>query len=105
MIPIRFILLLYRLSRKKHTPELTYTDIPALSGKKLISLLKDDGWEEKRRVTHGISMAKHIEGRTRVTVIPTKGSSLPKGTLMAILGDKQTGLGKQGLLDLLNKSK
>ena len=80
-----------------------FTEIPSFSGKRLIKLLKKDAWQEGRHSTHGAMLTKHIGGRTRVTFIPTKGSSLPRGTLMAILSDKQTGLGKKGLLDLLNK--
>jgi len=75
-----------------------------LSGNKLIALLKKNGWIESRRVTHGVSLIKVVGGRYRVTVIPTKSSSLPEGTLMAILSEKQTGLGKKGLLDILNRT-
>jgi len=35
--------------------------------------------------------------------VPDTSESLPKGTLQAILGVKQTQIGKKGLLDLLNK--
>jgi predicted RNA binding protein YcfA (HicA-like mRNA interferase family) len=77
--------------------------IPAISGNKLISLLKKDGWEEKRRVTHGVALAKRLGDRTRVAVVPSKSSSLPTGTLMAILSYKQTGIGKAGLLTLIKK--
>ncbi|HNT32973.1 MAG TPA: hypothetical protein PKN49_11235, partial [Candidatus Aminicenantes bacterium] len=54
----------------------------------LISLLKRDNWIEKRHSTHGLSLSKLVEGRFR-----------------AILGPKQTGLGREGLITLLkNKS-
>jgi len=39
----------------------------------------------------------------KVTIIPKSKASLPKGTLMAILGPKQTGIGSKGLLKILNK--
>jgi predicted RNA binding protein YcfA (HicA-like mRNA interferase family) len=77
--------------------------LPALSGKQLIRLLKKDGWQKGRQATHGRTMTKHIGDKTRVTFIPAKGSSLPEGTLNAILGDKQTGIGKDGLLELLKR--
>jgi len=79
-----------------------YTKIPAISGNLLIELLKGDGWEEGRRTKHGISMTKFITDRTRVTIIPTVNSPLPDGTLSAILGPKQTGIGKSGLRRILN---
>ena len=80
-----------------------YTKVPAITGKQLIRLLKKDGWTEGGRTRHGISLTKHISGRTKVTVIPDTNASLPNGTLSAILGIKQTGIGKGGLLKLLNK--
>jgi len=82
---------------------LKYTKLPALSGRQLIRLLRRDGWIIGRRARHGISLTKHFGDRTRVTVIPDTSASLDEGTLMAILGVKQTNLGKRGLLDLTNK--
>lgn len=80
-----------------------YTVIPAITGKQLIKLLKRDGWEPVRKATHGISLTKCIGKRKRVTVIQDIRASLPQGTLRAILSTKQTGIGKRGLLELLNK--
>jgi len=80
-----------------------YTKLPAISGKKLIKLLRKDGWEVKRRAQHGIALAKTIGDHTRVTVIPDTRASLDEGTLAAILGPKQTNIGKKRLLDLINK--
>jgi predicted RNA binding protein YcfA (HicA-like mRNA interferase family) len=78
--------------------------LPAISGPELIKLLKKDGWQEEGRATHGIALTKRLpNGRTLVTIVPTKKRSLPKGTLNAIL--KQTKLGRDGLIDLLKKSK
>ena len=79
-----------------------YQKIPALTGLGLITLLKKDGWIEHRQATHGIALVKHFEEGTRVTIVPKTKANLPIGTLMAILGEKQTGLGKKGLLRLLN---
>lgn len=77
--------------------------LPAVSGRQLIRLLKLDGWEEGRRVNHGRSFHKHfpIEGRGRVTVVPDKRTPLPDGTLAAILGPKQTNIGREGLATLI----
>ncbi|NOR13329.1 MAG: addiction module toxin, HicA family [Candidatus Aminicenantes bacterium] len=79
------------------------TKLPALSGFQLIRLLKKDGWEEKRRARHGMSLTKKFGKRTRVTIVPTTRASLPTGTLMDILGSKQTKLKKSGLLNIINK--
>jgi predicted RNA binding protein YcfA (HicA-like mRNA interferase family) len=80
-----------------------YTRVPALSGKQLIRLLRKDEWILKGRARHGVALVKHFGDRTKVTVIPDTNASLDDGTLAAILGVKQTGIGKKGLLDLVNK--
>ncbi|GAH04432.1 unnamed protein product [marine sediment metagenome] len=80
-----------------------YTKIPAITGKQLIRLLKKDDWCVKRKAKHGIAVTKYIGDRNRVTVIPNTRASLDIGTLMAILGSKQTNIGKRGLLRLINK--
>jgi predicted RNA binding protein YcfA (HicA-like mRNA interferase family) len=80
-----------------------YTRVPALSGKQLIRLLQKDEWILKGRTRHGVALSKRFGDRTRVTVIPYTNASLDDGTLAAILGVKQTGIGKKGLLDLVNK--
>ena len=80
-----------------------YTKIPAISGNQLIKLLQKDSWEPGRKAKHGITLTKSFGNRTRVTFVPNTRASLPIGTLQAILSNKQTGLGKKGLLELLNK--
>lgn len=75
----------------------------SISGKILIKLAVRDGWEVKRRVTHGVSLAKRFADRTRVTVIPDSRAPLPEGTLAAIIGPKQMGIGRNGLEDLIKK--
>jgi len=82
---------------------LNYQTLPALNGFELIKLLKKDGWIEHRQTTHGIALRKRLDDRTRITIVPKTRATLPTGTLMAILGEKQTGLGRSGLLQLLNK--
>ena len=68
-----------------------------------MSLLRYDGWEEGRNTRHGIAFKKWVEGEIRSTVIPYKRKSLGKKTLYEILGTQQTGIGRQGLLDLIEK--
>ncbi|MBM3924872.1 MAG: addiction module toxin, HicA family [SAR202 cluster bacterium] len=72
---------------------------PAVSGRQLIALLKKDGWTEAGRRTHGIFLYKRLPGEKlpRTTVVPDKSGTLLDGALGAILGVKQTGLGKTGL--------
>ena len=67
-------------------------------------LLEGDGWTRGRRTNHGISFHKQFPGenRPRFTVIPDKSAPLPSGTLAAILGPKQTGLGRAGLQALID---
>lgn len=76
-------------------------DLPAITGRQLIRLLKADGWTVGRRTNHGISFSKADEARNRVTIVPDKRSTLPSGTLGAILGPKQTNIGREGLERLL----
>jgi len=82
-----------------------YTVVPAISGKQLINLLiKKDGWVAGRSTRHGVALTKTIGERTKVAIIPDTRASLPEGTLHDILGTKQTGIRKRGLLELLNRS-
>ncbi|MBM3156550.1 MAG: hypothetical protein FJ004_04610 [Chloroflexi bacterium] len=74
-----------------------------LSGKKLITLLIKDGWIIKRRARHGLSLFKKFSDRTRVTIVPDTSALLDDGTLAAILGPKQTNIGKAGLIQLIDK--
>jgi len=80
-----------------------YTRVPALTGKQLIILLQKDDWILKGRTRHGVALAKQFQDRTKVTVVPDTKASLDEGTFAAILGVKQTGTGKKGLLDLVNR--
>jgi predicted RNA binding protein YcfA (HicA-like mRNA interferase family) len=82
---------------------LKYKTIASLNGFELIKLLKKDGWVKHRQTTHGMALRKRVDDRTRVTIVPKTRAALPIGTLMAILGEKQTSLGRSGLLKLLNK--
>ena len=80
-----------------------YTEIPAITGFQLLRLLEKDGWKRGRYSNHGWTLSKKYTDKTRVTVIPVKKSSLIDKTLSLILSPKQTGIGKHGLLELLNK--
>ena len=79
-----------------------YTRLPALSGKKLINLLEKDGWSAMCRTRHGVALIKKIGDRTRVTIVQDTRAIIPEGTISDILSQKQTGIGKKGLLELVN---
>lgn len=76
--------------------------IPSLTGEELVLLLQRDGWELVERKTHGQYLRKLYDGKYRYTTVPTKGGALPDGTLGAILGPKQTSIGKAGLKKLID---
>ena len=76
-----------------------------ITGKQLIALLQKNGWIIRRRARHGLSLSRCIDGTNKVTVVPYTRAILPAGTLSAILGDKQTGIGRNGLLELIDKYK
>jgi predicted RNA binding protein YcfA (HicA-like mRNA interferase family) len=78
-------------------------ELPSISGKKLIKLAVKDGWIAKRRAKHGIALAKSFSDRNRVTFIPDTRAPLDEGTLSAIIGHKQMGIGKKGLMELIDK--
>lgn len=79
-----------------------YTKVPSITGKQLIKLFEKDEWQNGGKATHGISLTKKIKNITLITIIPDKSEDLPEGTLGAILGVKQSRLGKKGLLNLIN---
>lgn len=80
-----------------------YTKLPPITGKKLRALLEKGGWTAHRRTRHGIALIKEIDGRTKITIVQDTRANIPDGTLADIVGPKQTGIGKKGLLDLANK--
>jgi len=80
-----------------------YTNLPAIKGSDLIKLLQKDSWNVHGYGTHGVVLWKQFGDRKRVTIVPKTNASLPDGTLSAILGQKQTHIGKEGLLVLINK--
>jgi len=74
-----------------------------VSGPALGRLLKEDGWKPGRIATHGQVYTKTVNDTTLVTVLPLRTDLLPEETLAAILGPKQTRLGKAGLRRLIEK--
>ena len=80
------------------------TELPSITGKQLIRLLLKDGWQDSGKRTHGVALVQgDPEGRSRVTVIPDKRSTLAAGTLSAMLSSQPTGIGRQGLRDLIGR--
>lgn len=79
--------------------------LPAITGVQLVRLLRRDGWQEKpERTREGIFFYKrHPDGKVRTTVIPMKRRPLTPGTLSTILGTKQSGIGRAGLLALIER--
>lgn len=75
----------------------------SITGKQLITLLQEDGWTLSRRSRHGAFLFKRFPGESspRFTTVPDKSDLLPDGTLGAILGIRQTRLGKDGLQKLI----
>jgi len=67
-------------------------------------LLESDGWIPFRRSRHGVFYYKQFDGESkpRFTVVPDKSTPLASGTLGAILGLKQTGIGRAGLQSLID---
>ena len=80
------------------------SSLPAISGRDLIKLLRKDGWEIQRSARHGVALTKRFPDKKRVTVVPTRSTPLAPGTLSAILGAKQTGMGRNGLEKLIKES-
>jgi len=74
--------------------------LPSISGDELLKLLVRNGWKEGRKTTHGIQISKLNGERTLVAIIPLKHKAMPHGTLMAILGPKQTNIGREGFLEM-----
>lgn len=78
-----------------------------VTGKELIRLLELDDWTRGGRRNHGVFFSKEFpnERYPRHTVVPDKSDDLPTGTLGAILGPKQTGLGRAGLQDIIDRNR
>jgi hypothetical protein len=72
--------------------------IPPVTGKQLIWLFRQAGWDEVRRSKEGIMFAKRFpDGRFASTVISPTRRPLTPGTLGAIIGPRQSGIGRDGL--------
>ena len=79
--------------------------LPAVTGRQLMRLLRLDGWQRGGQRTHGVAFRKYdpAAGYTRVTVVPNKRRPLHANTLGQILGPHQTDIGRQGLAALIAK--
>jgi len=77
--------------------------IGAITGFQLIKLLRSDGYQYGRKAKHGRCLWKKFNNHKRVTFVPETKKSLDPGTLAAILGPKQTKIGKHGLRKLIRK--
>lgn len=77
--------------------------LPAVTGNQLIKLLKKDGWLATGQNAHVVKLRKQFNDRVRITIIQPINDSLATGTLSAILSFKQTGIGKDGLVNLIEK--
>ena len=79
------------------------SDFPAITGKELIRLLVKDGWEVKRKMTHGMGLVKYCLELDRLIVvnIPDKNIPLSKSTLGRILGPDQSRIGMEGLREII----
>ena len=79
------------------------TNLPAISGKRLIRLFECDGsWRRVRRAPHGVVFDRYdADGTYRYTTIPDKSRSLAPGTLSGIL--RQSGLGRAGLRRMIEQ--
>lgn len=79
-------------------------DLPSFTGLELIALFRKDGWSDAGRRTHGLALQKRDhDGRVRTVIIPTKSKRLPDQTLGAILSVKQSGIGRKGLEEMVNR--
>lgn len=70
-------------------------------GRQLVALLLANGWKVHRDSRHGLWLIKKTADGTITTTVKDNDEVIPPGTLAAILGPKQTGLGSSGLRRLL----
>ncbi len=80
-------------------------EIPSLSGTDLIKLLKSNGLISKGQSTHGETLYKNIDNKNVYTTIPKKYKKIPNSVLGQILGPKQTNLGRDGLIAMIERAK
>ena len=72
--------------------------LPILSGRKLVKILKEIGFEEKRQKGSHIFLEKFIEGERKGLVVPNH-KEIDKGTLIEII--RQAGLKREDFFKLL----
>ena len=78
-------------------------DLPALSGRQFRRLLEADGWRFMRYSQHGALLTKTVGGESKNVVVKNTSRDLPNGTLAALLSQRQTGLGRDGLRRLIER--
>ncbi len=76
------------------------TKLPILSSKKIVSVLKKEGFEPapKRGKGSHLAFVKKADGKSRLVIVPDK-KEIPKGTLLSILD--QAGLTKDEFMNIL----
>lgn len=80
--------------------------LPSLTPLQLLRLLEKDGWTIKRnRTREGAFVEKRFpDGGYRSTIVSTKHRrAIAGGTLHAILGPRQTAIGREGLRALIER--
>jgi len=79
-------------------------DIPGLTGNQLIALLVKDGWTRSGQRTHGYALTRRdANGRVRIALVKPTNKTIPDSTLGAILSVKQSGIGRAGLKDMIER--
>lgn len=74
-----------------------------MTGKQLIALFVLDGWAAQDRRTHGVMLCKDSPSGPRLALIPDKSDDLPPTVLHRILGVKQSGVGRAGLVAMIRR--
>ncbi|MBF0538244.1 MAG: type II toxin-antitoxin system HicA family toxin [Nitrospirae bacterium] len=76
------------------------SELPIISGKKLISILKKAGFTEVRQRSSHVSLIRLADEKTYKTVVPLH-KTIARGTLFDIL--HQSGISKEELIRLMEE--
>ena len=77
--------------------------LPAITGRQLVRLLKLDGWVEVRNAQHGVWLSKQTRSGQLFTTVKNTREAIPTRVLGQFLGPKQTGLTRAGLGRLVQR--
>lgn len=66
-------------------------------------LLRKDVWKEVRKSQHGVYRENQEDNGYRYVVTPVKRKDLPKSLPNRILGSRQSGMGRSGLQEMIDK--